>query len=190
MRPGAVVFFGVEDELGDGVDGDARGVGPLGGVVVELDGGRVLDEQVRPVRRARFQRAVPLGRRALRHVATSPLLPSSADAVGRLSPETETALYRIVQEALTNVARHAQASRAEVKIQKLDGAVCIKIKDNGKGFPAEPAKRNKRLGLLGMRERVEMVGGNLTIKSTRGQGTTIQAQIPLAESARAGGAGG
>jgi signal transduction histidine kinase len=70
-----------------------------------------------------------------------------------------------------------------VSIQKVDGAVCLKIKDNGKGLPAERvlhSKKQKRLGLLGMRERVEMVSGNFSIESVPGKGTTILAQIPLA----------
>ena len=66
----------------------------------------------------------------------------------------------------------------------------MKIKDNGKGFQEERvlhAKKNNRLGLLGMRERLEMVGGNFSVKSAPGKGTTIQAQIPLANDARGGG---
>ena len=104
--------------------------------------------------------------------------------IKELDTNKRTALYRVAQEALNNVARHAQASRAEVTIQKLDGQVCMKIIDNGKGFPAERAlhaKRSKRLGLLGMKERLEMVNGNFTIESVPGKGTTIQAQVPLAD---------
>ena len=70
--------------------------------------------------------------------------------------------YRVAQEALTNVARHAQASRVEVSIQKLPDGICMKIKDDGKSFQVERVlncQGRKRLGLLGMRERVEMVGG-------------------------------
>jgi len=114
---------------------------------------------------------------------------SAFAAVEQVNGDKRTALYRVAQESLTNIARHAQASRADVKIQKLDGAVCMKIKDNGKGFQTGRvlhAKKNKRLGLLGMRERLEMVGGNITIESAPGKGTTILAQIPLAN-ARGGG---
>jgi signal transduction histidine kinase len=105
----------------------------------------------------------------------------------QLDGDKRTVLYRVAQEALTNVARHAQASRAEVKIQKLDGNVCMRIKDNGKGFPAEHllhGKKKNRLGLLGMRERVEMVRGKFTIQSEPGKGTTILAQLPLADAGR------
>jgi signal transduction histidine kinase len=103
-------------------------------------------------------------------------------AVNTVNSDKRTVLFRVAQEALTNIARHAQASRAEVTIQKLDGAICMRIKDNGKGFQEQRvlrAKKAKRLGLLGMRERLEMVGGNITIQSTPGKGTTIQTQIPL-----------
>lgn len=114
---------------------------------------------------------------------------SAVAEVEQVNGDKRTALYRVAQEALTNIARHAQASRAEVRIEKLDGAVCMKIKDNGKGFQAERvlhAKKNKRLGLLGMRERVDMVRGKFTIQSAPGKGTTIHAEIPL-DDARAGG---
>ena len=110
--------------------------------------------------------------------------------VEQLESARRTVLYRVAQEALTNVGRHAQASQAQVKIQKLDGAIRMKIKDNGKGFQAERLSRGKkhqRLGLLGMRERVEMVNGNFTVESAPGKGTTIQAQIPLADGLVRGG---
>jgi signal transduction histidine kinase len=100
-----------------------------------------------------------------------------------LDPSRRTILYRVAQEALTNVSRHAQASRVEVTIQKLADGICMKINDNGKSFNVEhllQGKGGKRLGLLGMRERLEMVGGCFEIESTPGQGTTVTAEIPLA----------
>jgi signal transduction histidine kinase len=105
----------------------------------------------------------------------------------QLDTVTRTVLYRVAQEALTNVGRHAHASRVDVSIQKLPRAVGLTIQDNGKSFQVERvlhAKRNKRLGLLGMRERVEMVGGSLRIESAPGQGTTIRAEIPFTNSNR------
>jgi signal transduction histidine kinase len=102
--------------------------------------------------------------------------------IERLDTVTRTVLYRVAQEALTNVGRHARASRVDVSIQKLPRAVGVTIQDNGKSFQVERvlrAKRNKRLGLLGMRERVEMVGGSLRVESAPGQGTTIHAEIPF-----------
>jgi PAS domain S-box-containing protein len=103
-------------------------------------------------------------------------------AVEQLNMDKRTVLYRVAHEALNNVARHAQASRVEVTIEKLLDSVSMTIKDNGKSFDVESAlhaNRGRRLGLLGMRERVEMVGGHLDVQSAQGQGTTIIAQIPL-----------
>ena len=102
--------------------------------------------------------------------------------VEKLSSTKRTVLYRVAHEALTNVARHAQASRVEASIQRLPKAVCMQIKDNGKGFELKRflfIGRCKRLGLLGIRERVEMVGGKFTVESVPGKGTTIHAQIPF-----------
>jgi signal transduction histidine kinase len=98
-----------------------------------------------------------------------------------------TVLYRVAQEALNNVARHAQASRVEASLLKVPRGLCLRIKDDGKSFKVERvlnAKKNRRLGLLGMRERVEMVGGKFTVESAPGQGTAIQAQIPLGNGRR------
>jgi signal transduction histidine kinase len=105
-------------------------------------------------------------------------------AVEQLNGAKRTVLYRVAQEALTNVARHAKASRAEVRIQKRDGSICLEVIDNGKGLPADrvlQAKKNQRFGLLGMKERVQMVNGNFTVQSTPGKRTSIRVRIPLAE---------
>ncbi len=102
--------------------------------------------------------------------------------IKQLNNAMRTVFYRVTQEALNNVARHAQASVVEVNIKKLPNAICLKIKDDGKSFQVQRvihSKRNTRLGLLGMRERLEMVGGKFVIESSPGQGTTVQAQIPL-----------
>ncbi|MGA9453323.1 MAG: sensor histidine kinase [Verrucomicrobiia bacterium] len=107
----------------------------------------------------------------------------------QLDTTRRTVLFRVAQEALNNVARHAQASRVEVSIQKLPDCICMKIKDDGKSFDVERALHangGKRLGLLGMRERLEMIGGSFTVQSAPGKGTTVQAQIPLGKT-RAGG---
>jgi PAS domain S-box-containing protein len=109
--------------------------------------------------------------------------------VEQLDAACRTALFRVAQEALTNVARHAQARWADVSIHKLPDCICMKIKDDGKSFQARrmmERKVGKRLGLLGMRERMEMVGGRFEIESVVGAGTTIQARIPLGN---AGGGG-
>jgi signal transduction histidine kinase len=115
---------------------------------------------------------------------------SAFAAIEQLDGDKRTVLYRVVQEALANVARHAQASQAEVKLQKLDGAVRMSITDDGRGFQPERVvhtKKVKRLGLLGMKERLEIVGGNFTVTSTPGKGTTVLAQIPLIDRTSGGG---
>jgi len=102
--------------------------------------------------------------------------------VDQLDSARRTVLFRVAQEALTNVARHAKASRVNVIIRKLPAAICMDISDNGTSFDVARILREgkiRRMGLLGMRERVEMVGGSFHIKSEPGQGTTIQAQIPF-----------
>lgn len=102
--------------------------------------------------------------------------------VEKLNSVKRTAIYRVAQAALTNVAQHAQASLVRMDIQKNHRFMHMKIKDDGKSFHVERvlyAKKNKRLGLLGMRERVEMVGGSFTVESMKGRGTTIGARVPF-----------
>jgi PAS domain S-box-containing protein len=109
--------------------------------------------------------------------------------VEELDTAKRTVLYRVAQEALTNVARHAEASRVEVKIQKIHRAARMEIQDDGKSFQVEPrlnGKGNTRLGLLGMRERTEMVGGTFCVESAPGQGTTVRVEIPFGKAARGG----
>ena len=113
----------------------------------------------------------------------------TSGAIEGLGSAEQTALYRVAQEALANVAKHAQASRVEVTLQKLPRALCMAIKDNGKSFEVGKvlhARKYRRLGLLGMRERVEMVAGKFAVESASGQGTTIQAQVPLVNGQRGG----
>ena len=103
--------------------------------------------------------------------------------VEALGSTQRTALFRIAQEALTNVGRHANASRAEVNIQNLSDGVQMRISDDGRSFQLQrvlESKRGKHLGLLGMRERLEMMGGRLQIKATPGKGTAITAHLPAA----------
>jgi signal transduction histidine kinase len=102
---------------------------------------------------------------------------------GRLAPELETILYRIVQESLTNVAKHAQARLVMVTVDQLDGGtVRLRIRDDGVGFDASDATRLLReghFGLAGMRERASLVGGTVKVQSQPGQGTTVEARLPM-----------
>ena len=106
----------------------------------------------------------------------------------RMPVETELALYRILQEALKNVGKHAHAKNVTVSLTKKPGMVQLTIKDDGIGFDSDhrEIRRNKKggLGLLGMQERANFVGGSLTVKSLRLQGTEIQVRIPLSTQTR------
>jgi signal transduction histidine kinase len=101
----------------------------------------------------------------------------------RLPLEFETTLYRVTQEALTNVARHAGAKRVSVLLERRNGQVSLIIEDNGRGFDAvaalQAATARGRLGLLGMRERVKLLNGSLEIESTPGAGATLFVRLPL-----------
>jgi PAS domain S-box-containing protein len=96
-----------------------------------------------------------------------------------LAPAVSTAVYRILQETLTNVARHAKATRVEVVEQKQRDHLMLRIRDNGRGFdPADPTL-SKSLGLLGIRERAAILGGRVNISSAPGKGTSVTVWIPL-----------
>ena len=102
--------------------------------------------------------------------------------VDQLNSTQRTVLYRVAQSALANVHKHAHASHVKVSIRKLGGTIRLEIHDDGKSFEVQRvllAKRHKRLGLLGSRERVEMIGGKFSIESAPGQGTTVRAEIPI-----------
>jgi PAS domain S-box-containing protein len=107
-------------------------------------------------------------------------------AVNRLPIDMRAVLYRVALEALNNVAIHAQASEVEVEIKKLPAWICLTIKDDGKSFDVKRVlltKGNGQLGLVGMRERLEMVGGSFKVESAMGNGTTITAKIPSGNAA-------
>jgi signal transduction histidine kinase len=102
--------------------------------------------------------------------------------VEALENAKRTVLFRVAQEALTNVARHSQATRVKMNISEIAGVIRMDISDNGKSFHVGntmSTKSPKRLGLVGMKERLEMVGGSLRIDSKLGKGTTVRAEIPF-----------
>lgn len=105
-------------------------------------------------------------------------------AGSRLPLEFETALYRITQEALTNISRHAQAHCVSVVLERRPGAVSLIVEDDGQGFDAgailQSAAAQGRLGLIGMQERVKLIGGTLEIESAPGSGATVFVRLPLA----------
>ena len=96
----------------------------------------------------------------------------------RLPSNYETAIFRLVQESITNAVRHGKASKIEVKVEWLKNHVTLIVKDNGSGFDQSIVK-NQSFGLLGMRERIELVNGEFFINSSPGNGTVLMFQIPL-----------
>ncbi|MBI5948563.1 MAG: HAMP domain-containing protein [Chloroflexi bacterium] len=108
---------------------------------------------------------------------------SGGFGVTRLRPETETALYRIAQEALTNVARHAGASSVNVLLERRDGKAVLVVEDDGCGFDVSVVRGSgspsAKLGLLGMEERASLVGGTLAVESRPGSGTAIFVEVPI-----------
>jgi signal transduction histidine kinase len=95
-----------------------------------------------------------------------------------VASNASTAMFRIFQEILTNVARHAKATRAEVVLQKQRDRLLLLIRDNGRGFDQADPSLSKSLGLLGMRERAAILGGRVNISSAPGKGTTVTAWNP------------
>jgi len=99
----------------------------------------------------------------------------------RLKPAVETAIYRIVQEGLTNAVKHAEARRASVVVRRKNGQVTVMVEDDGRGF--DPAEPTSGIGLVGMRERVQLLDGRLMVESAAGRapagGTTLVAEFPL-----------
>lgn len=96
-----------------------------------------------------------------------------------LDDRIATAAFRMVQEALTNVARHARASDVHVELRQLGGELALTVQDNGVGFPADALHREGSFGLLGMRERAAMLGGRVEIDNPAGGGARLAVRLPL-----------
>ena len=94
-------------------------------------------------------------------------------------PYRAMAAFRILQETLTNVARHSHATRVQVKLSQEGGRLVLEVQDNGRGMMETDMQNSRSLGLLGMRERAAGVGGTLDIRSNPGQGTTVTLRLPL-----------
>jgi signal transduction histidine kinase len=99
-----------------------------------------------------------------------------------LTPDQKTTLFRVAQESLNNVAKHAQATEVDVSLRPVKNGIQLRVTDNGKGFAMDTqrsAVETRRLGLLGMQERVRLIKGRLLVRSAPGAGTTVVAEIPL-----------
>jgi signal transduction histidine kinase len=100
-----------------------------------------------------------------------------------LTPDGAIHLYRIIQESINNIVKHAQATKASVEIWQEDGEIHVTVADNGRGFgPEAPTRRG--LGLISIAERVRMLGGTHKLVSTPGRGTTLTIRIPAADLAK------
>lgn len=102
-------------------------------------------------------------------------------SIGRLAPAVETALYRIVQESLNNVIRHAHASRVEIGLRQGPDGIRVEVRDDGRGLDVEATlhqRGDRGLGFIGMRERAEILGGQLGIRSCPGEGTEVSVTLP------------
>ncbi len=100
----------------------------------------------------------------------------------RLDPELERTTYRLVQEALTNVVKHARAERVDLQVSMNGDAVAVTVRDDGIGF--DSATTSEGFGLVGMRERLELIGGRVDISSAPGQGTEVRAELPVPSQSR------
>lgn len=167
----------------------------LEGLGAEIDGLRHLITELRPAALDDLGLPAALQALARRSQAIDGLeVRTEIDLDGfdgeRLDAELESTVYRVIQEALTNVSRHAQASSALIGVQARDGFVTVHVTDDGKGLPAQPLGQRTPeeelrggFGMSGMRERAELVGGELDVRPAdpvTGQGTTVRLTIPLA----------
>ena len=100
----------------------------------------------------------------------------------RFDYSEELVVYRVIQEALTNIVRHAQAEHVSIVLTSMGNRLQLIVEDDGTGFELDELPVTKKLGILGMRERVELLGGSLSIESRVGYGTSINARLPLKQS--------
>ena len=149
-------------------------------VVATLQDVRKLAVQLRPAALDDFGLVPALERLVQTYSETTGIAVELEAGLGehRLPAELETTLYRIVQEALTNIVKHADATKVSVLLVRREGSVTAVIEDDGRGFDPRNT-REDRLGLLGMRERAELHDGRLKIEAAEGSGTTLVVEVPL-----------
>jgi signal transduction histidine kinase len=159
---------GSSEELGDAIDHTKREIQNLRALIAEL----------RPAALDELGLGPAIATLAERSGAASGLSVSTRVSLGdrgRLAPDTESTIYRLVQEALTNAAKHAGAERVRVEVARVNGTVEVLVEDDGCGF--DPGAPTGGLGLVGMRERVELTGGRLEISRSQ-PGTRVSARLP------------
>jgi signal transduction histidine kinase len=96
-----------------------------------------------------------------------------------LDKESSTAIFRILQETLTNVARHAKATNVNISMREEGEEIVLEVRDNGKGITARQSSHPKSFGLMGIRERAQVLGGKVEIHGIQGKGTTVTVRIPI-----------
>ncbi|HEU0251153.1 MAG TPA: sensor histidine kinase [Solirubrobacteraceae bacterium] len=180
--------LGDQDALSGAVDTVLEGLGE------EIDGLRHLITELRPAALDELGLGPALQALARRAQAIDGLDVQTeieideADGERRLDAELESTIYRVVQEALTNVSRHAKATRAVIRVAERDGRVIATVTDDGQGLPAAGATRERTpedelkggFGVSGMRERAELVGGDLELSPAAGGGAEMRLSVPLA----------
>lgn len=154
----------------------------LEGLGAEIDGLRHLITELRPAALDDLGLAPALHALARRAQAIDGLDVTTRIELGdgtqeRLDSEAESTIYRVVQEALTNVSRHADASAATVAVVRAPGSVNVEVSDDGRGLP--PQLRSGGFGVAGMRERAELLGTELQLRARPGGGTTVTLRVPL-----------
>jgi signal transduction histidine kinase len=149
-------------------------IAELQGLITELRPAALDDIGLEPALRSLFERM--LEAHGVTVAAEIELGLEPGGNASRLEPEIEGTVYRLVQEALSNTAKHADTDRANVRVIERDGEIAIEVRDEGQGF--DPTEPRRGFGLLGMRERVELTGGTLEIDSRPGAGARVTATLP------------
>ena len=167
-RPAAIVAA-----VDQAIDQIQLSIGGLQGLITELRPAALDELGTGPALEALIKRTAATS--GLEIDARLDLAYEQGRSPDRPIPELESAIYRIVQESLTNVIKHAEAEHVEIAVVE-DGQVTITVHDDGSGF--DPSQRGDGFGLLGMRERVSLVGGELRVESEPGGGTTVTALLP------------
>ncbi len=192
LLTGLALAIGTAQQLAERNDGELRRVLASASTLTE----RVSTEISRSIRDLRPTLLDDLGLlEALEFYADTRLRPSGMqvtfETVGterRLPPELEMALFRVAQEAMSNIARHAQAENVSLTLEFEDDVVAVDVEDDGQGFDVEATlargKDGSPFGLMGMRERVDLLGGSLVVESRPGEGTSVRVRVPVNLSSR------
>lgn len=187
LLTGLALAIGAASHMAEPHDGELRRVLASANALTE----RVSTEIGRIIRDLRPTLLDDLGlMEALESYADTRLRPlgiqvtfETAGTDGRVSPELETALFRVAQEAMSNIARHARAENVNITLEFQEDFAAVDIEDDGQGFDVEATfargKDGSPFGLMGMRERVDLLGGTLVVESRPGEGTSVRVRVPL-----------